>query len=527
MRKKVCADRRKKEHFYCHGHKTEKSVWQQRGANGTMKLEKLLEGLEYTLLQGSLDTEVKDIAYDSRKVQLGWAFVCIVGITRDSHDYAMDVAQNGASVLIIQHKLDQMPEGVTVVQVKSSRQALAIMSCNYFEHPAEKLITIGVTGTKGKTTTSHMICSVMNAAGHKCGIIGTNGVAYPGVKRQLINTTPESYELQKMFHEMLEAGCDSVVMEVSSQGIMMERVTGIHYNVGVFTNLYPDHIGGPGEHASFEEYRAWKGELFRRCDVGVVNIDDKNCDALLEGHTCKLVSYGVHKQADFHAESLNLLRAENFLGIQFHVSGKETMDVKVNMPGEFSVYNSLAAIAVARVLGVEHQAIHDGLMNLSVKGRVELVPVSKEFTVLIDFAHNEAGTESLLSTLRAYNPKRLVVLFGCGGDRSRLRRYGMGEVASRKADFLILTEDNNRYEPVEQILKDIKIGIEQGNPEIPYVEIPDRLDAIHYALDHAQPGDVIAVIGKGHETYRDRMGEKTPFLERELILEYAEQIGLK
>ena len=493
----------------------------------TMKLKQLLEGLDYTLVQGNLDTEVKDIAYDSRKVQLGWAFVCVVGTNRDSHDYAMDVARAGATVLIIQHKLDEIPQGVTVVQVESSRKALAMMSCNYFGRPAEQMTTIGVTGTKGKTTTAHMICSVMNAAGRKCGIIGTNGVAYGDVKKQLINTTPESYELQKMFREMVTAGCDSVVMEVSSQGIMMDRVTGIHYDVGVFTNLYPDHIGGPGEHASFEEYRAWKGQLFRRCDVGVVNVDDKNCSTLLAGHTCRLVSYGMHGEADFKAEDLKLLRAENFLGIQFHVTGKEDMQVKVNMPGEFSVYNSLAAIAVGRVLGIDHQAIHDGLMNLSVKGRVELVPVSKDFTVLIDFAHNEAGTESLLSTLRAYNPKRLVVLFGCGGDRSRLRRYGMGEVASQKADFLILTEDNNRFESVESILADIKIGIEQGNPKVPYVEIPDRLDAIHYALDHAQKGDVIAIIGKGHETYRDRMGEKTPFLERELILEYAAQMGQK
>ena len=492
-----------------------------------MKLEQLLNGLDYTLVQGSLDIEVVDIAYDSRKVQPGWAFVCIVGTNRDSHDYAMDVAGQGASVLVIEHRLDEVPQGVTVVQVESSRRALALLSCNYFGRPAEKLITIGVTGTKGKTTTAHMIHSVMNAGGHKCGIIGTNGVAYPGVNRALVNTTPESYELQKMFSEMLAAGCDSVVMEVSSQGLMMDRVTGIHFKVGVFTNLYPDHIGGPGEHASFEEYRAWKGQLFRRCDVGVVNVDDKNCSTLLAGHTCKLVTYGMHREADFRASELHLLREENFLGIRFHVSGREDMDVKVNMPGEFSVYNSLAAIAVGRVLGVPHDAIHDGLMNISVKGRVELVPVSKDFTVLIDFAHNEAGAESLLTTLRAYEPKRLVVLFGCGGDRSRLRRYGMGEVASRKADFLILTEDNNRFESVDQIIKDIKIGIAQGNPDVPYVEIPDRLDALHYALDHAQKGDLIAVIGKGHETYRDRMGKKTPFLERELILEYAAQIGLK
>ena len=432
-----------------------------------MKLSQLMEGLDYLVLQGDAETEVADVAYDSRKVQPGFAFVCVVGTNRDSHDYAEDVAAAGASVLVIQHKLDEIPAGVTVVQVENSRHALAIMSCNLFGNPAKKMTMIGVTGTKGKTTTAHMIQAALNAAGKTCGIIGTNGTAFAGERHALANTTPESYELQKLFSEMLTAGCDSVVMEVSSQGLMMSRVDGIHFDVGVFTNLYPDHIGGPGEHQSFEEYRAWKGQLFRRCDVGV------------------------------------------------------------DMPGEFSVYNSLAALAVGQVLGLDREAVCKGLEQVSVKGRVELVPVSKRFTVLIDFAHNEAGTENLLTTLRAYQPKRLVVLFGCGGDRSRLRRYGMGEVASRLADFLILTEDNNRFEEVEAILADIKIGIVQGRPDVPCVEIPDRLDALHYALDHAQDGDMIAVIGKGHETYRDRKGKKTPFLERELLLEYAQQIGLE
>ena len=261
--------------------------------------------------------------------------------------------------------------------------------------------------------------------------------------------------------------------------------------------------------------------------MGVVNVDDKNCNTLLAGHTCRLVSYAMHKEADFVGSGLELERGENFLGISYQLSGVWNARVRVNMPGEFSVYNSLAALAVGQVLGLEMEAVCKGLEQVSVKGRVELVPVSKRFTVLIDFAHNEAGTENLLTTLRAYQPKRLVVLFGCGGDRSRLRRYGMGEVASRLADFLILTEDNNRFEEVEAILTDIKIGIAQGRPDVPYVEIPDRLDALHYALDHAQDGDMIAVIGKGHETYRDRKGKKTPFLERELLLEYAQETGLE
>ena len=493
-----------------------------------MKLSELFLGQQYDLVQGSMDTEVSDIVYDTRKLQPSALFVCVVGFNRDSHDLAAQAVEQGAAALLTQHPV-QLPQGCTVpvIQVENSRYAMALASAQLFGQPAKQLTMIGVTGTKGKTTTAHMIRSVLTAAGKKVGIIGTNGVAYADHFHELNNTTPENYELHKLFRQMLDAGCDTVVMEVSSQGVMMDRVSGIHFNIGVFTNLYPDHIGGPGEHKTFEEYRWWKGQLFQRCDVGIVNVDDPNTEPLLEGHTCDLITYGVHTPADFQASNLHLLRDENFLGISFAVSGREQMDVRVNMPGEFSVYNSLAAIAVARVLDLPHAAIHDGLMQTAVKGRVELVPISKHFTVLIDFAHNESATESLLTTLRAYNPPRIVCLFGCGGNRSKLRRYGMGEVASKMADFLILTEDNNRFEAVEDIIADIKEGIVKGNPQVPCVEIPDRLDAIHYAIDHAQEGDVICVIGKGHETYRDRNGEKTPFLERELILDYAKQIHLQ
>ena len=490
-----------------------------------MKLEQLLEGVSYTLVQGSLELDIEDIIYDSRKAAPGRLFVCIVGTQRDSHDYAAQCVADGVTALVVQHDIDlSTVPGAAVLKVESSRYALALMSGNLFGNPSRRMTMIGVTGTKGKTTTTHMIKSVLEAAGRKVG--GTNGIYFLGHHQETANTTPESYELQKTFREFLDAGCDTALMEVSSQGLMMDRVAGIHYDIGVFTNLSPDHIG-PGEHKTFEEYRSWKGQLFKRCTTGVVNIDDENTEALLEGHTCKLVTYGCSEKADYRAGTYQLLRTHDFLGVQFHVSGKDDMDVKVNMPGEFSVYNALAALTVGKVLGLPDEAIHEGLGRCVVKGRVELVPISRKFTILLDYAHNEVSTESLLTTLRAYDPHRLVVVFGCGGNRSKLRRYGMGEICAKMADFSILTEDNNRFEKVEDIIADIRVGMNKGNPDAKFVEIPDRLDALHYAVDHAQEGDLIAVIGKGHETYRDREGVKTPFLERELLEEYAQQIGLE
>ena len=475
-----------------------------------MKLEQLLEGVSYTLVQGSLELDIEDIIYDSRKAAPGRLFVCIVGTQRDSHDYAAQCVADGVTALVVQHDIDlSTVPGAAVLKVESSRYALALMSGNLFGNPSRRMTMIGVTGTKGKTTTTHMIKSVLEAAGRKVGMIGTNGIYFLGRHQETANTTPESYELQKTFREFLDAGCDTALMEVSSQGLMMDRVAGIHYDIGVFTNLSPDHIG-PGEHKTFEEYRSWKGQLFKRCTTGVVNIDDENTEALLEGHTCKLVTYGCSEKADYRAGTYQLLRTHDFLGVQFHVSGKDDMDVKVNMPGEFSVYNALAALAVGKVLGLPDEAIHEGLGRCVVKGRVELVPISKKFTILLDYAHNG-----------------LVVVFGCGGNRSKLRRYGMGEICAKMADFSILTEDNNRFEKVEDIIADIRVGMNKGNPDAKFVEIPDRLDALHYAVDHAQEGDLIAVIGKGHETYRDREGVKTPFLERELLEEYAQQIGLE
>ena len=307
-------------------------------------------------------------------------------------------------------------------------------------------------------------------------------------------------------------------MEVSSQGLMMDRVGGVRYDVGVFTNLSPDHIG-PGEHASFEEYRSWKGQLFRRCGVGVVNIDDPNTDALLEGHTCRLVSYGMHHAADYRASGCELLRTHDFLRVTFRVREPDgrAMDVRVNMPGEFSVYNALAALAVGKVLGAPDAASHDGLARCVVKGRVELVPISKRFTILLDYAHNGVGMENILTTLREYNPSRLICMFGAGGNRPKVRRYEMGEICGRLADLSVLTADNSRFEDVNDIIADIKVGMEKTGGK--YVVIPDRREAMAWCLENARPGDIVVFAGKGHEDYQEINGVKHPFDERVIIRE--------
>lgn len=487
-----------------------------------MMLCQLLNGLEHTLTQGDARAEVDALCCDSRAVTPGALFVCLPGQHTDGHAFAMQAVAAGAVGVVCEHPIPPLPGSAAVVQVENSRRALAQLAARFYGEPARRMTMIGVTGTKGKTTTAHLIAAVLTAAGRRVGLIGTNGARWPGGSRSLRHTTPESCDLQRLLRCMADDGCDACVMEVSSLGLKMQRVAGIFYDIGVFTNLSPDHIG-PGEHASFAEYRAWKSVLFRRCAVGIVNADDAAVPALLEQHSCRVFSYGIDSPAHWRADpALTLRREPNRLGVDFTVTGPDGRcgDYEIGMPGRFSVYNALAAIAAGGVLGLPAAAVRAGLRSAAVEGRAELAAVSPRFTVLLDYAHNEAAAESLLQTLRDYRPARLVVVFGCGGGRSRLRRFGMGAVCARLADLCIITEDNSRDEPVDAILADIREGLRRGNPATPFVEIPDRLAALHYALDHAQDGDMIAVIGKGHEKTLERGGLCLPFCERSLIEEY-------
>lgn len=488
-----------------------------------MKLSQLLERLEYEVVQGSDQIEITTLINDSRKVEKGSAFVCISGAVVDGHEFVKDVAGKGAAAVIVEKEV-VAPEEMTVIRVADTRYALALMSAAYFGYPADKLKVIGITGTKGKTTTTYMIKSILEDVGHKVGLIGTIEAIIGDKKIPAANTTPESYTIHKYFAEMVEAGCDSVVMEVSSQGLMLHRTAGIPFEIGIFTNLGKDHIG-PNEHKDFEDYKHCKGLLFKQCRLGIANVDDPYFEDVFRGATCKTETFGFSEKADLRAVDTHLVSRPGYLGVAYHVSGLMDFDVEIDIPGSFSVYNSLTAIAVCRHFGVPVENIKRALKVAKVKGRIEMVKVSDEFTLMIDYAHNAMSLESLLTTLKEYHPVRLVCLFGCGGNRSRDRRFEMGEVSGRLADLTIITSDNPRFEEPQAIIDDIKTGIGRTNGK--YVEICDRKEAIRYAIEHGQPGDVIVLAGKGHEDYQEIKGVKHPMDERVLIEEILEDLGWK
>ena len=480
-----------------------------------MQLGELLNGVGYTLLQGSAQTEIQGIAYDSRKVQDGFLFVCMRGATVDGHRFAAAAAEKGAAAFIVEEPVE-VPAEAAVVQVENARIALALASANWFDHPADKLKTIGITGTKGKTTTTYMIRSILEAAGHKTGLIGT--IESITGKRTIPseNTTPESYLVQEYFAEMVEAGCECVVMEVSSQALMMDRVAGIMFDFGIFTNIEHDHIG-PKEHATFAEYLECKKKLLQMCRLCIVNRDDKRYDRIVEGCTCELETYGYSEKATLRARHAMMLSKPGYLGIRYETEGLLEIPVEIDIPGKFSVYNSLAAIAVCHHLGASPEDILQALTKAKVKGRVEMVPVSDKFTLMIDYAHNAMALESLLTTLREYHPNRIVCLFGCGGNRDRNRRFEMGEASGRLADLTIITSDNPRDEEPQAIIDDIVTGISKTEGD--YITIPDRKEAIAWAIHHGESGDIIILAGKGHEDYQIIKGKKYPMDERVLIQE--------
>ena len=485
-----------------------------------MKLSDILKKVDYTA-QTSLDPDITDLIYDSRKVKEGTAFFCLKGYTSNGHDYAKSAVEMGAAALVISDDLDfEVPGNVAVIKTADTRLALALSSNEFFGNPADELMTVAITGTKGKTTTAAMIAEIFEHAGIMTGTIGTLGVVYGGNTYKTNNTTPESYEIQKSLRDMINAGCKAMVIEASSIGLKHNRLAGLNFDVALFTNFSDDHIGGV-EHKDMAEYLYCKSLLFRQCKNAAANIDDPSYKEITKDYKGNILTYGFSDSAQLKAKNDRLLSEGGFIGVHFETEGLKTLSLDVGVPGKFNAYNALAAISAVSFFDVPDSAIVDGLRVAHVKGRVEPVKVPGNYTLLIDYAHNALSMENVLTTLRQYEPHRLITMFGAGGNRPKVRRYEMGETSGRLSDLSVITEDNSRFEDVMDIIEDIKTGIHKTDGK--YVVVPNRKDAIRYCMENAEDGDIIVLAGKGHEDYQEIKGVKYHMDERELIAEIIEE----
>ncbi len=488
------------------------------------KISTLCQDFSYEVLQGNCENDVSAIVYDSRKVIENSMFFCMVGAKWDGHDFCKEVVEKGAKALVVSKKVDDIPADITVILVEDTRKALALCSTAWFCYPAKELTMIGITGTKGKTTVTCLIKSVLEAAGHKVGLIGTIETVIGDVHIPMSNTTPEPYILQMYLRQMVEAGCDIAVMEVSSQGLMQSRVEGITFDIAAFTNIEKDHIS-PTEHKDFEEYFYWKKQLFYKTKLGIFNMDDVKLNCLDKtDFGIPIKTFGIQGAVDYKATSIEKDFTDGKMGMRFVVSTLSDEFIRINTPGIFSIHNALLAIAVCDALGVPFLMMKQALDKAVVKGRMEPVFLDGRFSIFIDYAHNAMSLESLLKTVKEYATGRVICIFGCGGNRSKDRRFEMGEVSGNLADLTIITTDNPRFEEPREIMKDIETGLlkTSGN----YVMVEERKEAIRYAISNAMENDMIILAGKGHEDYQEICGVKYHMDERELIEEVWKEIGV-
>ena len=484
-----------------------------------MKLSELIRDLQYTCSKAVTDTDITYICHDSRKAGPDALFVCICGYVSDGHNYAMSAYTNGARVFVAQRPL-ALPSDALVLLVPDSRIALAKLAATIYLNPADKLHVIGITGTKGKTTTALMIHSMLEKLDLPSAYIGTNGIDFGGRHYATVNSTPESLDLHEYMAQMVECGVRYVVMEVSSQALKLHRVHGISFDTCIFTNLYPDHIGGV-EHADMEEYRSCKRMLFSMPGIRniICNADDPQAAYMLADATAPVTAFGTSEGCAWRGSDIKAQFCHRVPGTAFvcHTPSGQAMHVQIPFPGDYSVYNALCALAVCDKLGLSTEDSIASLAHVRVKGRFEPVflPSRPDSTFIIDYAHNGASLRAVLTSLRAYQPTRLICLFGSVGDRTQMRRGELGAVASELADLSILTSDNPGNESPDKIIAEIAAAFSHDR----YVCIPDRAQAIAYAVKQARPGDVVVLAGKGHETYQYVRGKYLPFSEREILIE--------
>lgn len=475
-----------------------------------MKLQDLLKGVAVLESTAAPDTEINEVRYDSRAVRPGDLFVAIRGYATDGHQYIGKALEQGAAAIVC----EEAPAGTPAVVVENARRALAEIAANRFGHPADSMTMLGVTGTNGKTTTTYLVKHMLEDAGHKVGLIGTNQNLIGDEVVETERTTPESYELHALFARMRDAGCTHVIMEVSSHSLVLDRVHGIHFAVGAFTNLTQDHLDF---HKTMEEYRKAKALLFTISDKGVINLDDPAAGAMLADAKCPCLTFSCEKDAaDLTAKNLKL-HAD---GVEFVAATKgDLARVKLPIPGHFSAENALTALGIVLQLGMPLADAAKSLATATgVKGRVEVVPTDTDYTVLIDYAHSPDGVENVLRAVRGFAKGRVVALFGCGGDRDRTKRPKMGKIAADLADFCIVTSDNPRTEDPKAIIDDILEGMK--GTKTPMQVIVDRPEAIHWALAHAKKDDIIVLMGKGHETYQEVNHVKHHMDEREIVRDF-------
>lgn len=482
-----------------------------------MILKSLLKGLDYEVIKGNEESKVQNIRYDNRKIEQGDAFVCVKGFKVDGHSFIGDAIKKGARVLIVQEEVS-VQEDITIIKVKDTRKALAVMSSNYFGNPKDKLKIIGITGTNGKTTSAFIIKSILEKAGFMTGLIGTIANYIGNKKVDAVRTTPESYELHELFKNMVDAGVEYCVMEVSSHSLELDRVYGIQFEEGIFTNLTRDHLDF---HKTFENYYNAKFKLFERSNHSIINLDDPYGANIVKdieerGVKTKVSTFSIEKESDFKAFEIK----SHSNGSEFKVNLESIEEFSINIPGEYNIYNSLGCIICAYNLNIPMDKIKEGLSDVVIPGRCELVAKEKNlpYSIIIDYAHTPDGLENILSTVKAFTKNRMISVFGCGGDRDKVKRPQMGKIGCELSDIAIITSDNPRSEEPMDIINDIVKPLNYDN----FVIEVNRKEAIRKAMNMALEGDVIVIAGKGHETYQILKDETIHFDEREVVYDILE-----